>query len=445
MGLEEAIILNEKDRREVMQKNLFEEKTEGKFVAKLLGDQILNHTHIKTLKGSKRMYYYSDGVYLDNGAEKVQALCAIFLEDRYTNHYYKETLSYIQAKTFIDPNEINNDWINLENGLLNPITKEFKDHSPEVFSTIRVPIIYDSEADCSFFKQKLKEKLDEQTIIVLQEMFGYCYVPKQHFESAFLFYGPMRTMKSTTLRVLEQLLGSENVAAHSLQYLNENTFGPAYLFGLPANICADLSSNALKNTAFFMQLTGGDKITCARKNEHPISFFPSTKLIFSANHIPPTTNKDPSFYRRWIILEFKSQTSKEEIDPDIEKKFTAELPGILNWALEGQQRLLEQNKFSYWLDEGQVKDLYEKSSDSIQSYIYNEIDMEFEEGAETKRETYKQYKAYCSKEGITLENQIKFGRMFIALTGCGVGKKGSLPAYKGIAFKNQKEGNLNDY
>jgi len=437
-GIIKAYFANDSDAEEFFEK--------GQFIPKRLGDRILDDANIKTLTGSNEIYYYKDGVYMKGGREKIKELCVDLLQEKYSKHRFSETVSYIEGSTYIDPDEINNNWINLKNGLLDPITKEFKEHTPEVFSTIRIPIEYDSNADCPLFKEKLTEKTDAPTLSVVQEMFGYCYLPGQRFEVAFLFYGPKRTMKSTTLHVLGKMLGSENVTAHSLQYLSDNPFGISYLYGIPANVCADLDAKALRNTGAFMLLTGGDKISAAKKHEHPVNFYPSTKLIFSCNNIPPTTNKDLAFYRRWVILKFEKQTPKEDVDSTLKEKLEKELPGILNWALEGLDRLLEQDRFSYWLNEEEVKDLYEKGADSIQSFIFNCIDIEDDEGVLKKRDVYKRYKEYCKEEDLKVENQIKFGRMFKELTGCGTCQQNKIPAYQGVSYKEgPKQGTLEEF
>lgn len=407
------------------------------FVPKYLGDEIMKNVFFKTLKGSDKIYRYHNGVYKEDGKELIKRMCVKYLEENFRTNYVNETITYIQSSTYIDPNEVNNEWINLENGLLKPMTGEFKMHTPKIFSIIRIPIIYDPKAGGPTFIEKIKEKLNEESIEIVQEMFGYCYLPKQKYEVAFLLYGPRRTMKSTTLFVLEKMLGDENVSAFPLQYLTENQFASAYLYGISANICADLSSRGLKDTGMFMSITGGDKISIAKKHEHPFSFYPSSKLIFSCNTIPPTTNKNLAFYRRWIILPFNKQTPKEEIDPELREKLIKELPGILNWSLEGLKRLLKNNRFSYWLDEDGVKDLYEKSSDTIQSFIYNNINCELDEGSLTKRVVYKEYLNYCKTNRLAPENVIKFGRWFKEHTGCGICKKGTIPAYSGVSFKSK--------
>lgn len=407
----------------------------GRFVPKKLGDTILDCVQIKTLKGANTIYQYCDGIYLPDGKETIKEICAELLKDQYSQSRFSETVSYIEASTFVQPEEIDHEWINLENGLLNPITKEFKEHTPDVFSVIQLPISYDPTADCPLWKQKLEEKTDGPTRTVLQEMFGYVFLPGQKYQVAFLLYGPKRTMKSTSLNVLEAIIGKENTIAFSLQFLSENPFAPAYLYGKPLNICADLTTKALTNTGMFMEITGGDKISAGKKREHMMSFYPTTKLVFSCNEIPPTTNKNLAFYRRWVLLNFEKQTPEDKIDASLPEKLQKELPGILNWALDGLQRLMQKDCFSYWLSPEQVKDLYERNSDSIQSFVFNCIDMEDDEGVLKKREAYKKYKEYCRSENLRVENQIRFGKEFLNLTGCGTCRENVIPAYRGVSLK----------
>jgi putative DNA primase/helicase len=384
----------------------------SKFVSKRLGDKILSEIKIKTIEGNDRMYFYDEGYYKEKAKEKIKTECVKCLGELYEKKHYYETVTYIQGSTYTNINEIYSKWINLKNGLLNPETKEF-------------------------WKEKLQEKTDKPTRTVLQEFFGYVFHPGQKHQKALLLHGGKRTMKSTSLNVLEKLIGKENSTAFSLQRLNEDKHAPAYLFDKPLNVCADLESRGLRDTGSFMMMTGGDKISSGKKYEHPIHFYAPTKLVFSCNDIPATTNKNLAFYRRWIILTFDKQTPETEIDKDLPETFEKELPGILNWAIEGLERLNKNNDFSYWLSDEEIKDLYEKSSDSIQSFIYNKIDIEASEGTLLKRVVYKAYKKYCKEENLRVENQIKFGKNFVALTGCGSVQEKKIPAYRGVNWRNE--------
>lgn len=409
------------------------------FIPKRLGDYLMLSDSFKTVMGSEEVYCYKDGIYVNEGKELIRTRTAHILGEEYKSHYANETVSYIQARTYIHPNLINNNWLNLENGLLNPMTTEFRSHTPEIFTISRIPIFYDPKADCPLWKKSLMERVEKSIFLTVQEAFGYCFLPGQKYEKGFLLHGQKRTFKSTTLYILEGIIGRDNITAFSLQEFSNDKFASAYIYGKTANICGDINSKSLYDTGSFLKITGGDPITSSKKNKDYVTFYPSTKLIFSCNVIPATTNKNPAFYRRWIILPFHVQTPADKVDPNFREKLRAELPGILNWSLEGLRRLEDQGRFSYELSEDEVKDMYEKNSDTVQSFIFNCIDMENDEGSLTKREVFSSYLEYCKSNELQPVNIFLFGRSFLGLTGCGTGKKGtgenSIPAYKGVNWK----------
>lgn len=408
------------------------------FNAKRLGDGIVRDLPVKTILGSKESYFYSDGLYHEGADDKIAEMVALRLREDFTKHKFLETLSYIKSTTQIKPDANKHGYLNLENGLLQPTTGEFRRHTPEIFCTKRMPVSYDPKADCPTFKEKLMEKVDLDVFLTFQEMCGYCLLPGQRFEKAFLLYGPPRTMKSTALFALTTMLGIENIKAYFLQTFSEDKFAPAYLHGVMANISADISARELKDTAFFMNITGQGMISASKKGQHPIDFFPDCKMIFSCNAIPSTSNKNDAFYRRWIILPFRKQTSPTNIITDLNDTIKSEAPGILNWAISGLRRLLENDGFTMRPTIDEIRDIYERGSDSITSFIYQEI-VDSDEGAITKRAVFQAYKDYCKANELTPDNPILFGKRFIAIAGCGVGKKGpkgrSIPAYTGIEFK----------
>jgi len=420
-----------------------EGKNEGKiksFTPKKMADFILKKYKFKVIKGNdKQIYFYEGGYYKENGIALIRKITTDILKDLFKEYYVNETISYIRNLNYVESDEINKEWINLKNGLLNPITKEFKEHTPDIFCLNQLPINYDTEATCTNFKENLKKRCDlDWKYDLIQEMFGYSLLGDNRYEKAFLLYGERRTTKSTTLYVLENLIGEKNVTSMSLQQITEDKHAPAFLLDSMANICAELSPKELKNTNMFMKIVGRDKITAGKKFEQEITFAPTTKLIFSCNTIPSTTNKNLAFYRRWCVIEFNIQTEEEDVDPLMREKLLEELSGVLNWALEGLKRILEQNKLSYPLNDEETRDLYEKGSDSVQSFIFNCVDCENDEGGEKKRVIYKKYQEYCKENKLDIENQFNFGRRFIALSGCGSKRIGQIPGYAGISLKDKK-------
>jgi putative DNA primase/helicase len=415
----------------------FTEDKEHKFIPKRLGDYIKEDNHFKTLIGNeKEIYHYKDGYYQKNGIAFIKQVVTDELGDEFKEHNVYEVVHYIINTTFVEPNSINNGYINFKNGLFNLSNKELIPHTPDVFSIQQIPYNYDKDARCNFFIEKLKERCDESTYILVQELFGYCFIEDNRFEKAFMFYGPKRTFKSTLLTVLNKVIGEENIQAMSLQYLTEDKHAVSFLYGCPANICGDISARELKNTGTFLKLTGKDLVTSDKKFKDLFTFRSKTKLIFSCNVVPPVYNKDDAFYRRWCMLNFKVQKHESEIDYQIDEKLHADLPGIFNWAMEGYNRLLKNNKLSYVLSDDETKSLYERNSDSISSFIYLFIDYENDSGEVIKREVYQKYLNYCKENILNPANAIAFGKKFLEITGCGTKKLNYLPAYCGVSFKN---------
>jgi len=417
-----------------------------RFIPKIMGDFIKTHFTFKTIAGNdKQVYFYKNGYYHENGFAIIKKYTTKFLNNFFKKHYVEETEAYIRNTTYINVNKLNHDWINLKNGLLNPITKEFKQHTPDIFCLHQLDIIYNSDAQCPEFEKQLKIKCPEDIKFkTVQEMFGYCLSEDQRYEKAFLLFGDRRSFISTLLFVLQKLLGDKSVEAIPLQDLETDKYAAAHLFGKLANICADLSPRELWNTGTFMKITGQDLITSGKKFEQQITFAPFATLVFSCNIVPPTTNKTLAFYRRWTPLEFNVQTLKGNVNINMRTKLLKELSGILVWALTGLTRLLENNKFSYDPTDAEIKDFYEKYSDTIQSFIFNEISIEYDNVAEKKREVYPRYVKYCKKNKLTPENLTKFGRTFKLLTGSGEKRIGKIPAYAGVIFKNKIEEYLKD-
>jgi putative DNA primase/helicase len=75
----------------------------------------------------------------------------------------------------------------------------------------------------------------------------------------------------------------------------------------------------------------------------------TAKLIFSANEIPALKYEDDAYYGRWVIIPFDNSVYGRE-DTQLLKRLTTdnELSGILNWALDGLDRLKDNEwQFSY--------------------------------------------------------------------------------------------------
>jgi len=62
---------------------------------------------------------------------------------------------------------------------------------------------------------------------------------------------------------------------------------------------------------------------------------PEFTLWLATNHIPRVKHQDESFWRRMKIIPCEYKRDGRAVDKDLTMKLKEELPGILNWAIEG--------------------------------------------------------------------------------------------------------------
>lgn len=387
-----------------------------KFIPANLANAIMKIRYFKTMKDTKEVYYYEDGIYKRNGETVIDELSGIILHKFSKSYNINETIKHIRRRTYADRSMFNSETkIVLENGVLDLVTLKIENHNPFYLYTHKIPVFYNPKAQCPNFDKFLDDIIDvEWKKKVLQEWFGYHLLNDRRFQKALMIYGETLTGKSTLLRILTKFLGEDNYSSASLQHIATNAFAPAYLYDKMANICPELSTEAVKNEDMFMRLVGNDPITSAKKGGHEFTFNPIVKLSFSCNEIPRTYNKNPAFYRRWILVEFNKPIKEIDIKYGTDKSpltTRQELSGILNWAIEGLKRLLSEGKFSYPFTDIENKDLWERHSDPISSFVNRFIDITFTDG-QTKSLVYEAYVKYCKMIKVSAVSIVAFGREF---------------------------------
>ncbi|RBO70530.1 phage/plasmid primase, P4 family [Microbacterium sp. H6] len=231
--------------------------------------------------------------------------------------------------------------INLRNGVYlwreTDAAERFASHDPVHRSMIQLPFEYDAGATCPNFDAWLYSVLPEEVHGLLWESLGYLLMTGNPLQTAFLLLGREGTGKSTFLRVLEKMLGRENISAESLKSLTENRFAASSLYGKAANIVGDIDSSYMDDTSLFLQITGGDTMSHERKGKDAFPFRPFAVPVFSTNKVWQSANTSGAYFRRWTILPFDIQVDRSK--PFDEAALHAEVPGIFNKAMNALRAL----------------------------------------------------------------------------------------------------------
>jgi len=357
---------------------------------------------------NKECYIYIDGVYRPYGWDNLErALYETYggvVQKNGQSVIDKKTINEILSRVFslktVDPYVLENNlnFLNVRNGIVDTDSRILQEHSPEIYSFSQIDVEYDPNADCPNFLGFLDEMVEPKYREVLQELFGYVLWPEYNIHKAFMFLGPKRSGKSTMLNVLSRMLGRESISNASLQDLTEKRFTVANLFGKAANICGDLPRKIVVEPGIFKRLTGEDYVQGEFKFKNEFSFMNTAKLIFSANEIPALKYEDDAYYGRWVIIPFDNSVYGRE-DTQLIKKLTTdeELSGILNWALDGLDRLKDNDwQFSYSDDSTAI---YRRKSNPVIAFLEDCCE-EFPEGYTTKAQLINAYNKWAKTHGI---------------------------------------------
>lgn len=241
------------------------------------------------------------------------------------------------------------DLLPVKNGLLNLRTRELVPATPALFATWGTPYEYDPEAKAEHWTEFIGKVYEPTTRKALQEWFGYLLSSETRMQKMFWLWGAPGSGKGTTHRILERLLGSDSANTTAGAEIGDlrSDFGGEHWIGKSLVTFTDSASGMYAGGQGLSRLksyTGGDRVSINRKNIGYWEGVPSFRLMFLSNE-PPTWSGDAKPMVRRLVV---GRTTGERIegDQDLETLFVAEMPGVLNWALEGLVRLRETGEFS---------------------------------------------------------------------------------------------------
>jgi putative DNA primase/helicase len=236
--------------------------------------------------------------------------------------------------------------LNVRNGTLELRSGRCRPHRREDLNHRAAPVVYDPKAACPVWDRFVLEVFPDKTVRhFVQRFIGYCLTGDISEQVWILMQGEGSNGKSTLLEVIAALLGSYATAlpAGFLEYRRHEQH-PTELtdlhrarFATGTEPRADEKWDAEK----IKRLTGGDVIKARFMRGDFFEFLPTQKLLVSCNEMPRTTDMGTGFWRRVVIVPFTQRWYREDepgtpkVDPELGKKLREELPGILNWALEG--------------------------------------------------------------------------------------------------------------
>jgi putative DNA primase/helicase len=373
--------------------------------------------HVVSVGSQLHLYERDRGLYQIGAEEHACRWLLNELGDDYTPRRKKEFLDTLCIGCAVDAAQAERDslrYVNVRNGLIDLETTvdghyQLIPHTPEILTFQQLPTVYDPDVIFQrgyTFLDEVMPADNGESRAVLEEFMGYCLLRDCRFQKALMLSGNGSNGKSVTLGWIEAMLGKDNCSSLQLRDISHE-YKAALLQHKLANICSDLSARSLNDSANFKMAVTGDRMAVNKKYAQPFEFNNSAKLLFACNELPEGKDLSDGFFRRWIIVTFPNRFRKigsipppvHTADPQLPRLLYSEegKSWLLNQALKGLRRLLENNGFT----EGEAArasiDEYRQLLDPVAAFFHECA--EYQEGARvTKDAMYASYLQFMKSE-----------------------------------------------
>lgn len=237
----------------------------------------------------------------------------------------------------------NHDYLlTVNNGTIDLKTGKLLVHDRGHMITRKLDVDYLPGAPCLLWLAFLDRIMasNQDMISYLQKAIGYSLTGDVSEQCMFFPYGVGANGKSTLIEVNHRLMGdyAYKIPAESLMV---KTFGsgiPNDIAQLPGRrfvVTSEVPTGRRLSESLVKDLTGGDTLTARFMRAEYFNFRPTHKLWMYGNHEPKIYGRDDGIWRRIRKIPFGVTIPKAEQDKHLLDKLLGELPGILNWAVQG--------------------------------------------------------------------------------------------------------------
>lgn len=177
------------------------------------------------------------------------------------------------------------------------------------------------------------------------------------------------------------------------------------------------------------QMTGGDPVTARFLYREYFEMKPAFKLIIAMNQEPDIKGVDHGIWRRIRIVPFDVTIPDEEIDRNLLEKLTGELPGILNWMLQGC--LAWQAEGLAVPPEVSARTQSLKRESDLVGLFYEDCCKPVQDATIAVKDLFEVYHAWCHENVYDVMTKKSFG-IYMKKRGPKQGKSGAIRFWKGI-------------
>jgi putative DNA primase/helicase len=321
------------------------------------------------------------------------------------------------------------------------------DPTPSFFGVTASDVPYDPDAPppTQWLAYLRGTVADDEAIGALQEWLGYTLGGDTSQQKILFCIGPKRSGKGTFARIHTALLGRNSVGGPTMSSFGTN-FGLAPLITKSLAIISDARigkrTDRAAVTERLLTISGEDTIDVDRKYGTMWSGRLPTRIAILTNELPAFSEGSGALAGRFLVVMFQHSFFGRE-DPGLTDRLMTELPGILNWAIEGYERLQARGHFVQPANALEQIEAIERLGNPVKAFVLDrcvvgparEIDSD---------DLYNDWRAWCDEHGGEAGNKDWFGRnLRAAVPGITIARLGSTDAdgrrrfvYRGVGIES---------
>lgn len=322
---------------------------------------------------------------------------------------------------------------NCANGTLNLETGELQPHRREDMLTKISPVRYDPHATAPTWHRFLNEIFseerdpdgnwvaDESFLKFVQRDCGYGITGSTKEHSLSIYHGSGRNGKSVFIKIRQAIMADyAKTAAIETLMVKQNRGVPndiADLCGARFVSAVETESGQQLAQALVKNLTGGDSVKGRFLFREFFEFMPTYKIAIACNFKPIIDGSDKAIVARLRLIPFnvkfespdENPNTQHIKDPDMDQKLLGELPGILNWLVEGARLWLKEGLGTHEKVRVATSD-YATEMDSVKSFVKECCVVGEEYSAKKIRaaELIEAYKKFCIESNLNPKHAREF-------------------------------------
>jgi putative DNA primase/helicase len=325
----------------------------------------------------------------------------------------------------------NPDILVCQNGTLDIPSRKLRDHSPDDYATQAVPYAYLETAKAPAW-QKLLSILPANVVPFLQEFAGYCLTTDTSLETAVWLYGLPGSGKSSFIMGIMTMTGPK-CCQIGLKEIERSRFALTNLPGRTVAVSTEQPTGNITSSDLLNKIISGEPIIVDRKFKDPVEIYPRAKVIWGMNELPRIPSGKNGLFRRVKLLECPV-IPMENQDPQVKEQIKIEGAGILNWALDGLDRLRNRGCFEIPESVKRAINDFKTSNDVSLQFIADEciLDGSFSVQA---MDLYRRYRIWCENNGHRPFSSTRMAGIWID-RGLERYEKNGCRFYRGIGLKD---------